>query len=177
MSQTPPPGRGGAGEGGGGGWGGGLPPPAAAGAPAATAAAAAAEATATATTAAAPVASAACPGGLCLLDLDGPAVEARAVEPADGLLGFLRRRHLDEAEAPRPAGVPVGHDARGFDAAGRREGLAQTLVRGGKCKTADEEFHRHGRAPSDRTETIGGYTGHRLPRAESSRGAIWSRRL
>src|SRR5712692_3533424 len=76
------------------------------------------------------VASAACPGGLCLLDLDGPAVEARAVEAADGLLGFLRRGHLDEAEAPRPAGVPVGHDARGFDAAGRSEGLAQTLVRG-----------------------------------------------
>src|SRR5213593_43949 len=152
----------------------GLPATAAAAGPAATAAAAA-EATATATTT--PVAPAACPGGLRLLDLDRPAVEARAVEAADGLLGFLRRRHLDEAEAPRPAGVPVGHDARGFDAAGRREGLAQTLVRGGKCKTADEEFHRHGRAPSDRTETIGVYTGHRLPRAESSRGAIWSRRL
>src|SRR5437899_7401248 len=120
-------------------------PATAAGPPATAAAAAEAPATATA---AAPVASAACPGGLCLLDLDGPAVEARAVEPADGLLGFLRRRHLDEAEAPRPAGVPVGHDARGFDAAGRREGFAQTLVRGGKCKTADEEFHRHGRAPS-----------------------------
>src|SRR5881409_2791983 len=103
--------------------------PATAAGPPATAAAAA-EAPATATTAAAPVAYAACPRGLCLLDLDGPAVEARAVEATDGLLGFLRRRHLDEAEAPRPAGVPVGHDARRFDAAGRREGLAQTLVRG-----------------------------------------------
>src|SRR5437899_10195094 len=104
-------------------------PATAAGPPATAAAAAEAPATATA---AAPVASAACPGGLGLLDLDGPAVEARAVEATDGLLGFLRRRHLDEAEAPRPAGVPVGHDARGFDAADRREGLAQTLVGGGK---------------------------------------------
>src|SRR2546422_11603678 len=98
----------------------GLPATAAAAGPAATAAAAA-EATATATGATAPVASAACPGGLCLLDLDGPAVEARAVEAADGLLGFLPRRHLHEAEAPRPAGVPVGHGARGLDPAGPRQ--------------------------------------------------------
>src|SRR5439155_1690765 len=70
--------------------------------------------------------------GLRLLDLNRPAVEARAVEAADGLLSFLRSRHLDEAETARPPGVPVGDDARGLDAAGGREGLAQALVRGGE---------------------------------------------
>src|SRR3989449_9933610 len=94
----------------------GLPATAAAAGPAATAAAAA-EATATATGATAPVASAACPGGLCLLDLDGPAVEARAVEAADGLLGFLPRRPLDETQPPRPARGPAGPPRRGFGAA------------------------------------------------------------
>jgi hypothetical protein len=83
-----------------------LPAPAAAG-PAATAAAA--EATATATTATTPVAAAAPgAGSFGLLDLDGAAVEVRAVEAADGLLGFLRRRHLDETETPRATGVSVG---------------------------------------------------------------------
>src|SRR6185503_2103757 len=103
-----------------------LPAPAAAG-PAATAAAA--EATATATTATTPVAAAAPgAGSFGLLDLDGAAVEVRAVEAADGLLGFLRRRHLDETETPRATGVPVGHDACGLDAADGRESFAQTFV-------------------------------------------------
>src|SRR5262245_21258577 len=104
----------------------GLPAPAAAGS-AAPAAATTAEATAAAT-AAAPVTAAPGSGGFGFLDLDGAAVEVGAVEAADGLLGFLRRRHFDEAEAPRTTGVPVSHDACGLDAADRRECLAQTLV-------------------------------------------------
>src|SRR5207248_3251944 len=55
------------------------------------------------------------------------------------------------SEKTRTAGVPVGHDTRGFDAADRRESFAQALVGGGKGQTAHEEFDRHGRAPSDRT--------------------------
>src|SRR4029453_18370048 len=106
----------------------GLPAPAAAAAGPAAPAAATAEATAAATTAAAPVAAAPGSGSFGLLDLDGAAVEVGAVEAADGLLGFLRRRHFDEAEAPRTTGVPVSHDACGLDAARRRECLAQTLV-------------------------------------------------
>src|SRR5262249_24530895 len=104
----------------------GLPAPAAAG-PAAPAAATA-QAPAAASAAAAPVAAAPGYGSFGFLDLDGAAVEVGAVEAADGLLGFLRRRHFDEAEAARATGVPVGHDACGLDAADCRECLAQTLV-------------------------------------------------
>src|SRR5437867_8263551 len=105
-----------------------LPAPAAAAGPAApTTTAATAETTAAATTATAPVAAPGS-GSLRLLDLDGAAVEVRAVEAANGLLSFLRCRHLDEAEAPRATGVPVSHDACGLDAADSCKGLAQTLV-------------------------------------------------
>src|SRR2546426_5864808 len=79
-------------------------------------------------------------GGLHLLDHDRPAVEARAVQAADGLLGLLGRRHLDEPEAARPARLPIRHDARGFDGAGGGEGPAQALSGGWKRKAADEEF-------------------------------------
>src|SRR5215510_11398460 len=83
---------------------------------------------AAATAAAAPVTAAPGSGSFGFLDLDGAAVEVGAVEAADGLLGFLRCRHFDEAEAARATGVPVSHDACGLDAADRRECLAQTLV-------------------------------------------------
>src|SRR2546430_11674615 len=63
--------------------------------------AAAARTAATAAGAAAIAAAAA--GGLGLLDQDRPAVEVRAVQAADGLLGLLGRRHLDEPKAARPA--------------------------------------------------------------------------
>src|SRR2546427_1249251 len=106
-----------------------LPAPAAAAAgPAApTTTTATADTTAAATTATAPVAAPGS-GSLRLLDLDGAAVEVRAVEAANGLLGFLRCRHLDEAEAPRATGVPVSQDACGLDAAVSCESLATTLV-------------------------------------------------
>src|SRR5262249_29057649 len=105
-----------------------APPARARAGPAAPAAAATAEATAAASAAAAPVTAAPGSGSFGFLDLDGAAVEVGAVEAADGLLGFLRRRHFDEAEAARATGVPVGHDACGLDGADRRECLAQTLV-------------------------------------------------
>src|SRR5881397_2296895 len=73
--------------------------------------AAAAGAAATAAGAAAIAAAAA--GGLRLLDQDRPAVEVRAVQAADGLLGLLGGRHLDEPEATRPAGFPIGRVASG----------------------------------------------------------------
>src|SRR6516165_10645682 len=120
---------------------------ASAGAPAATTAA-----EATAAAAAAPIATAATRAwGLRLFDLDRPAVEVRAVEAANGLLGFLGSRHLDEPEASRTPGVPVGHDTRGLDAADRRESFAQALVGGAEGQTAYQEFDRHVWAPSWRT--------------------------
>src|SRR5437762_486634 len=105
-------------------------------------AAAAAAAEAAPATAAAPAAAAAAAGRLGLLDLNGPAVEAGAVQLADGLLGLFGRRHFDEPEAARAASVPVCHDARGFDRATRRERLAQTLVGGGEGEAADAQFDR-----------------------------------
>jgi hypothetical protein len=106
-----------------------LLPATAAGAPA-TGAAATAETTTTAATTASVAAAATRAWGLRLLDLNCPAVEVRAVEAANGLLGFLWRRHFDEPEAPRTPGVPVGHDTRRLDAADRRESFAQAFVRG-----------------------------------------------
>src|SRR5438477_620811 len=97
-------------------------------------------------TATAAAATAAAAGRLGLLDLNGPAVETGAVQLADGLLGLLRRRHLDEPEAARAASVPVCHDARGFDRATRRERFAQTLVGGGEGEAADEQFDRHSKS-------------------------------
>jgi len=104
-------------------------PATAAGATAAGAATAA-ETTTTAATTATIASAATRPWGLRLFDLNRPAVEVRAVEAANGLLGFLWRRHFDESEAPRTPGIPVGHDTRRLDAADRRESFAQALVRG-----------------------------------------------
>src|SRR5207247_7556702 len=106
--------------------------------------AAAARAAATAAGAAAVAATAA--GGLGLLDHDRPAVEVRAVQAADRLLGLLGRRHLNEPEAARPAGLPIRHDARGLDGAGAGKGFAQALTGGRKRKAADEELDRHAKS-------------------------------
>src|SRR4030095_5480147 len=51
------------------------------------------------------------------VDREGAAGQGRAVE---GVYGRLRRaavRHLDEAKAPRPTGLAVGHDPDRLDAA------------------------------------------------------------
>src|SRR5690349_23438120 len=86
---------------------------------------AAAAVAATATTAAAATAGA----RLALLgfvDAQRAAVDLLAVHRLDGALGVVVRRHLDEREAPRPAGVPVLHDADARDLA------AVALERGGQ---------------------------------------------
>src|SRR5204862_5680902 len=122
---------------------------AAAPAVAATGPAAAAAATAKA---AAPAAATAGTGTLGLFDLDGPAVEAGPVELVDRLIGFFIRRHLDESEAARAAGVAIRHHARGLDVAACGERLAQTLGRCGEGEASDEEFDSHGERslwPSD----------------------------
>src|SRR5437763_8457238 len=117
--------------------------------PAARTATAAATATEAATAAAAATAGA---GALGLLDLDGAAVQARAVELADRRLGFLVRRHLDETEAAGAAGIAIGDDARGLDVAARGERFPQTIGGCGEGEASDEEFHSHGERslwPSD----------------------------
>src|SRR5262249_31793069 len=98
-------------------------------------------ATAAATPAAAPAAGA---RRLRALDLNGPAVDRRAVELADRLLGVFRRRHLDETEAARATGVAVRHHRGRLDVAGRGEDFAQTLIGGGEGQPADEKLDGHG---------------------------------
>src|SRR5207244_1690384 len=105
----------------------GLPPPPAAGAAAARAAAVTAAAL----------------RGLGDLDFDLATIDVLTVEARDGLLSVLLARHLHEAEAPRPAGVAVGHDAGRFDVADRSEDFAQTITRRGKGEATDEELHGH----------------------------------
>src|SRR5437867_1011627 len=67
-----------------------------------------------------------------LVDADHAAVEGSPVERGDGLFGLLGGRHLDEAEAPRAAGLSVGHHGGRHHLAEAREGAAQALARGGK---------------------------------------------
>src|SRR5205823_7815339 len=112
-----------------------LPAPAAAAGSAAAAPAVAATGPAAAAAtakAAAPAAATAGTGTLGLFDLDGPAVEAGPVELVDRLIGFFIRRHLDESEAARAAGVAIRHHARGLDVAACGERLAQALGRCGE---------------------------------------------
>src|SRR2546427_272594 len=72
------------------------------------------------------------------------AIQARAVELADRLLGFLVRRHLDEAEAAGAARVAVRDDARGLHVAARGERFPQPVRGCGEREASDEEFHSHG---------------------------------
>src|SRR2546425_428314 len=83
-------------------------------------------------------------GALGLFDLDRAAIQARAVELADRLLGFLVRRHLDEAEAAGAARVAVRDDARGLHVAARGERFPQPVRGCGEREASDEEFHSHG---------------------------------
>src|SRR5262249_56065529 len=84
--------------------------------------------TAAATAVAAPSAGAAARAllaGLGLVDGQGPASVLRPVEGGDGLVSPLG--HLDEAEAARAPGVPVGHDLGAGDGAILREHLAHLI--------------------------------------------------
>src|SRR5207249_4875209 len=51
------------------------------------------------------------------LDLELTAIELVAIETLDGLGGLLGRRHLNEAEPARAAGVPIHDDGGGLDGA------------------------------------------------------------
>src|SRR5690242_1733018 len=82
--------------------------------------------------------------GRGLLHPQLPAVDVLAVELRDRLIGFFRRRHLDEAEAARTARFTIGHDRSRFDLSGRREHFTKPFRRCGERETADEQFLRHG---------------------------------
>src|SRR5437867_5896296 len=82
--------------------------------------------------------------GRGLLHPQLPAVDVLAVELRDCLIGLLRRRHLDEAEAARATGFTIGHDCSRLDPPGRREHFTKPFRRCGERETADEQFLRHG---------------------------------
>src|SRR6185369_6594826 len=108
------------------------------------AAAAATEAAATAAGASRPT-TAARRRRLGLLDLQPATLVVTTVEAVDRLLGRFHGRHLDEAEAPRAAGVTIGHHGcrRHFTNLGEK--VAKLVVGGGEGEATDEEFLSHER--------------------------------
>src|SRR5688500_17218739 len=81
------------------------------------------------------------------LDRAAPAVELAAVELRDRVLGVFGRVHLDEAEAARLPGEPVGDDGGRQDVTALAEELPQAIAGGGVGKTADVELGRHREPP------------------------------
>src|SRR5438034_2736444 len=82
------------------------------------------------------------------LDLQRPAIHFLPIELLDGLCGLLGRRHLDEAEPARTAGIAI-RDHRGrLDGARGGEQLAQAFVRRGEGQPPDEELLRHDQPPN-----------------------------
>src|SRR5438876_5586832 len=82
------------------------------------------------------------------LDPDLAAIDFLAVELRYGLLGILRRGHLDESEAPGLSGAPIRHHAAALDAAHGGEHLTQALTRCGKGETSNEQLVRHDTPPN-----------------------------
>jgi hypothetical protein len=64
-------------------------------------------------------------------------------ELSDGLVGRLGRGHLDEGEAARPTGVPIGNDLNALDAVDLVEELAQLFSGRAERKTADKKLLTH----------------------------------
>ena len=73
---------------------------------------------------------------LGLVDAQAAAAELLTVQRLDGGVGVLRR-HLDETEAARLAGLTVGHEADGIDVAVSGEQVAHLVFGGGKGEVAD----------------------------------------
>src|SRR5437762_13331981 len=104
-------------------------------------------ATAAPVAAAVPAALAARAPGLGNLDLQRPAVHFLTVELLDRRVRIFGRRHLDEAESARAAGLLLHHDRRGLDPARLREHFAKTLARRRERQASDEQFVLHSAPP------------------------------
>jgi hypothetical protein len=80
-----------------------------------------------------------------LVDAQRATVEIRAVEFLQRLLRELGRGHLDEGEAPRPAGLAIHDDRDARDLAPvRAEELAERLLVGVVVQVAHVELRAHG---------------------------------
>src|SRR5439155_9696776 len=87
--------------------------------------------------------------GLGDLVLQRPAVHFLTVELLDRRVRIFGRRHLDEAEPARAAGLLLHHDRRGLDPARLREHFAKTFTRRRERQASDEQFVRHSAPPDE----------------------------
>src|SRR5215510_4957431 len=111
------------------------------------------------------------PGGARHFDLERPAIHGLPVEALDRLGGILGRGHLDEAKAPRAAGVAIRHHCGGFDRADSREQFAQPVLGRREGEASDEQFVGHGHPPN--RSPPGGGTPWNAD--NSTRVAVWLR--
>src|SRR5260370_24117 len=87
-------------------------------------------------------------GRIRQLDLQRPAIHFLPIELLHGLSSFLGRRHLDEAEPARAAGITVRHNRGRLDGARGGEQLAQAIVGRGERQPTDEELLSHDQPPN-----------------------------
>jgi hypothetical protein len=82
-------------------------------------------------------------------DLDGQraTAERRAVELLDGGVGGFGGRHFHEAEAPRLAGITIGHDGDVLHTGDLAEELTQLVGGGAEGNAADEKLLAHDVSP------------------------------
>jgi hypothetical protein len=52
--------------------------------------------------------------GTRFVDIEVASAKIETIQGGDGSVGFSRVGHLDECKTPRPAGIPIGHDAHTF---------------------------------------------------------------
>src|SRR5262245_13754343 len=90
-----------------------------------------------------------CPLRVGKLNLDRTTIESLAVVHADGLLGFLVGRHLDETEPSRLPRVTVGDDRGRLHRPTLGKMLAQGLGGSRVRETAHVQLDRHGTSFSD----------------------------
>src|SRR5215470_5895267 len=104
-----------------------------------------------------PAAAAPTPLRARLIDHEVPVPEHPAVQLFHRTAGFLRRRHLHEAEAPGTAGELVGHDADRLHGPGLLEELPKVVLGGLVGQVAYEELRGHRSPPaSDRDKKASG---------------------
>ncbi len=78
------------------------------------------------------------------IDPQLPTIELEIVERCDCVLSFLVGGELDERETARAARLSIRPDVHTDDLPGRREGLAQPILRGVEAQVADEYFPWNG---------------------------------
>src|SRR4030095_11485199 len=81
--------------------------------------------------------------GSRLVDRQPPSAELLIVQLRDGVLRIVIRRHLDERETARAAGVAIAHDFDSFEMARLGEQILKILLIRIVRNVADVEFSTH----------------------------------